>query len=653
MRIDLKKYNIRTIGVVSESQKDKPNLKDDHEIKSENYELLQVLNNDWESLREWREERNDNLKYRMGDQWFKQVTDDDGNLVTEETYIKDSGRLPLKQNYISKLIRNILGQYRSNPTESIVVARDREEAKGSEMLSAALDYASYINDIEEIDARQLEEFAISGAIVSKTSYKYQVKYNRYDVFHEIINPNRIFFNYDLEDIRMLDLIRIGQIIDASIDEVIEAFAKDEKDEKKIREWYGKLDDQLEPEAVGMEAFDQERFENIDFLNAQDPTKCRVIECWYFSGEWILEVHDPFEGELQEWDIKDKKEFEAKNEELLKMAVEQGVPAEDIMFYQFEKKYKRKWYFKYLTPWGHTLMEGESPFLHNEHPFTVVLHPLIDGHVHGVVYDVIDQQRYINRLISLYDFILGSSAKGVLMVPEDAVPDNMSPEDFASEYTKVNGVLFYKASLKHGHVPREVSSKSVNPGINDLLKMQIQMVYDLSGVSEAIQGQEPKSGTPSSLYAQQAKNSSLNIKDMFETFSWYKEQRDRKMLKVIAQYYKDVRYLNIVGKNYSEEAKNYDPSIVQDMEFDNAVTQSFETPVYRQIMDDTLMDLLKTGLIDISLFLEHSNLPFADKLLESIKSRQQGQEGDIPPEVLEQMAQSGDPQAQALLTQAMG
>ncbi len=39
--------------------------------------------------------------------------------------------------------------------------------------------------------------------------------------------------------------------------------------------------------------------------------------------------------------------------------------------------------------------------------------------------MIDQQRYANRLITLYDWVMRASAKGVLLLPEGSVePENL-------------------------------------------------------------------------------------------------------------------------------------------------------------------------------------------------------------------------------------
>ena len=76
----------------------------------------------------------------------------------------------------------------------------------------------------------------------------------------------------------------------------------------------------------------------------------------------------------------------------------------------------------LTPQGDVLRSGRSPYRHGSHPFVFKAYPFIDGEIHSFVSDIIDQQKYANRLISMYDWILRASAKGVLLFPEGALPE---------------------------------------------------------------------------------------------------------------------------------------------------------------------------------------------------------------------------------------
>lgn len=94
------------------------------------------------------------------------------------------------------------------------------------------------------------------------------------------------------------------------------------------------------------------------------------------------------------------------------------------------------------------------------------------------------------------------------------------------------------------------------------------------------------------------------------------------MQVIQQYYTDRRYLNIAGKDYSEESKWYDPDKVRNSQFDLALIENQSQGMFRVQNENVLMMLLQNGAIDIETYLESSSSPFADKMLERIKQKQQ-------------------------------
>ena len=257
--------------------------------------------------------------------------------------------------------------------------------------------------------------------------------------------------------------------------------------------------------------------------------------------------------------------------------------------------------------------------------------------------------------------MGASAKGVLLVPEDAIPEDMSIADFAEEWTKFNGVI--KIRVKPGaQVPQQIMSRANLPGLWEMISMQMKLIQDIAGVHEALQGQTPKSGTPSSLYAQQAQYSLTNLKEYLEFFAFYKEQRDNKILKTLRQYYNEKRYFASSGTVMDQEKMVYDPDRVRNLEVELKVAPSMDTPVYRQIIDDMLFQLLQAQMIDISMFLENSSLPFADRLLEQIRQRQQEMQQGVMPgqpidpalmqQVQQQAQQNGNPKAMDMINQLM-
>ena len=166
------------------------------------------------------------------------------------------------------------------------------------------------------------------------------------------------------------------------------------------------------------------------------------------------------------------EIEAINRMRLEEAAQKGIAPEKVALIETEWFIDRYWYYRFFTPFGHTLDEGETPYWHGEHPYVFKLYPLMDGEIHSFVEDIIDQQRYINRLITLIDFIMGASAKGVLLFPEDQIPDGMSIEDVAEQWTRYNGIILFKPK-PGGVLPQPISTNATTVGADELLNVQLR------------------------------------------------------------------------------------------------------------------------------------------------------------------------------------
>ena len=653
-KIDLRKYANSKIGMRKQRQ-----VVYDTTLHSEdtakNMELLWECQRYWSSLREFRNRRVRGRKYYSGDQWSDLVVDPKtGNVMTEGTYLKLQGRVPLKQNKIRQLGKNLIGQFLSNSTQSIVLTRKKTDSDVTEMLTNAIQYAHQSNMLDILDPRCFEEFIISGVPVQKLGFQYIKERNIEDVTVDNVNPHRIFFNSDIKDPRLKDLRLIGEIIDTTVDKIVSTFARNKEDEKRIRQIYASV----------MEGYDDytgltsRRNDALDFFVSNDLDKARMFEIWKLEGEWRTYVHDPLDMDNPYYITKRPlKEIAVLNEQRLALGRSQGMEDEEIPLIEAEEKYEEFWYVKYLTPTGYCLYEGETPYSHEEHPYVLALYPLLDGDVWGFVEDLIDQQKYINRMIVMQDMMLSASAKGVLLVPEDAIPDGTTPDEFAEEWTRFNGVIIYKPSTKHQRVPQQIVSNSTNMGMSEMLALQLQLIQDISGVHGAIQGIAPQSGTPSSRFAQEAQNASLNTLDYMNTFNSFLARRNYKMLKIITQYYKEERYLSINGRTLSEDSRLYRPSMVKGIDFDIVISEGKNTPVYKQIINDTLFQMLNAQFIDVEMYLEHVSLPFADALLADIRQKKeklaQGEVGQLDPSMMQQVQQNADPRAIELAQKAMG
>lgn len=586
------------------------------EIERSHYPILLQAQKAWEEIDHFRHKRKRNRDYTYGKQWSDLIKLPDGRVLSEEEYIREQGKVPLKNNLIRQMVKAVLGQFRNNQTQPVCIARDRQEQSLGELMSAAVQYAYQHNRLQELDSRTLEEFLISGICVQRIGYGY--RRGKTDVWIDEINPNRIFFNA-MEDSRHWDCTLIGELHDMTIAEVISRFSFGSRARAvQLRNIYGETDS--ENIQHNFENLTAKTIDRLDFFMPSSPDLCRVIEVWKLESDEVLSCHDFRSGEYYHIPVTESENIEKENQERLRDARSKGLDENAVPLIETEWSVIQTWHYHFFSPLGDLLDEGETPYWHGEHPYVFKLYPLIDGEVHAFVEDVIDQQRYINRLITMIDFIMGSSAKGVLLFPEDQIPDGMTIEDIADEWTKYNGIILFRPR-PGSPMPQQIAVNATQVGAYEMLSLQMRLFEDISGVHGAMQGKSAPSGTPASLYSQQIQYSSTNLLDLFESFKTFREDRDIKIMKIIQQFYTDTRYKNIVGNSCGKDASTYTPEEVRNTEFDLSIAETLSTPALRMASNEFLMELFRGGKISLEMLLQNGAFPFADKLLQAIHQSQ--------------------------------
>lgn len=615
------------------------------------FDILMEAQYYWSQMDDFRKDRERNKRYTYGFQWDDMICVD-GKSMSEEEYIKSQGNVPLKNNLIRRLVRSVLGVYRSQSKEPTCTARDRDEQKLGETMSTILQCNMQLNRMNDVYARAMEEFLISGFIVHRKSYGW--RNGKEDCWTDYVQPNNFFIDNNMRDFRGWDVSVLGEVHDISFGQLCEQFASSPQEYRQLRDIY-KWAARKDYIATYAERFGYSRLENYDFLFTSEPGRCRVIEIWRKEQKPRYRCHDYQNGDIFKIDEEDYAQVVlTENEERMRMAKEAGMPEDEVPLIKATWFVDDYWYFYYLSPFGDILREGETPYEHGSHPYVFKAYPFIDGEIHSFVADVIDQQRYTNRLITLYDWIMRASAKGVLMMPEDCLPDGVSIDDIAESWTEFNGVIVYKPS-KSGKVPEQVANNSTNIGIAELLNMQLKFFEDISGVTGALQGKPGYSGESASHYNQQTENATKSLLDLLECFSCFVVDGAYKDVKNMQQFYDSKRVFNIAGKSGAQI--EYDPKKIRDVEFDLSITESTSTPAYRHLANDMLMQLYQSQAISVEQLLEHGDFPFADELLQSIKSqKEQLEQGKVPdglsPQLLQQVEQDANIDAVNQLHNAM-
>ena len=617
------------------------------------WDVLLQAQNYWVSMWKYREDRERNKNYTYGKQWSDIITTPEGDTMTEEKYIKLQGSIPLKNNLIRRLVKNVLGAYRNQNKEPVCIARDRDEQRLGETMSTVLQYNMQLNRMREVYARSMEEYMIGSFVMHKKWFGW--RNGKLDCWTDYVPPNNIIIDCNMRDFRGWDVSLVGEIHDVDFGTLCNEFAQTPADYKRLADIYRAASDRSVLSTVWDEfGYPIGGANNMSFLSPQDPGRCRVIEVWRKETKPRYRCRDYNNGDVFKIDIEDYHDMvEAVNTDRLQRGMAAGMDINDIPQVEAEWFVDEYWYYYYLTPFGDILKEGESPYEHKEHPYVFKAYPFIDGEIHSFVSDVIDQQRYVNRLITLYDWIMRASAKGVLMVPEDCLKGR-DPREFADEWTRFNGVIVYTPS-KSGDVPQQISANSTAIGIGELLNLQLKFFEDISGVNGALQGKPGYAGESGSHAEVMAQNATTSLIDILESFSEFVKDAAYKDVKNIQQFYDTKRVFNIAGK--AGKLIEYDPQKIRDVEFDLSIEEMTNTPAYRQLADNFLMQIWSAGQISLEQLLEHSSFPFADALLQSIQSqKEQLEQGQVPngvsPELMEQAQQGANMDAVNTLHQNM-
>jgi hypothetical protein len=597
----------------------------------------------WQNMDKFRRDRERAKRYCFGDQW-RDIISVDGKRMSEEEYIKSQGNVPLKNNLIRRLVRNVLGVYRGQATEPTCTARDRDEQNIGETMSIVLQYNMQLNRAKELNARSMEEFLISGLVVHRKWYGW--RNGKMECWTDYVQPNNFFIDSNMRDFRGWDVSCVGEIHDVSFNNLVEQFAKSDADYKRLAEIYRNARDS-ELFANAWHRFGYDDLQTYDFFVPYDTTRCRVIEVWRKESKPRYRCHDYNTGDFYKIDIEDYDQMvQAENMDRIRRGTAVGMSIDDIPLIQAEWFMDNYWYYYYLSPFGDILAEGETPYKHGSHPYVFKPFPFIDGEIHSFVSDVIDQQRYTNRLITMYDWIMRASAKGVLLFPEECLPKGYNIDDIADEWSRFNGVIMMKTKNATA-LPQQVANNSTNIGIAELLNIQLKLFEDISGVNGALQGKPGYSGMSAALYSQQTQNATTSLLDLLDCYSQFLIDAAYKDVKNIQQFYDTKRVVNITGK--AGETVEYDPQKIQDVEFDLSIIESTSTPTYRAMANDFLMEIWKSGQITLQQMLQVGNFPFADELLQAIQSQQEQigrgeQPQALPPQLMQQVQRGANMQA---------
>ncbi len=443
---------------------------------------LRIAWRQWDRMRIIRANRLRNKDFSFGRQLNDYSESQEGIPMSDYEVMRKNGIEPLTNNLIRQLVKTVLGRYITHRKEQRNA--QAKSLRGKKYMSDAQAWQENVreeNGLDELDVRMLEEFLLSGCAVQRIGFKIG---STKEVVVENVNP-AFFFTDMYEDSHGRDCKMVGMLHSMTLAEVLLRFADgDSRKEKQLMEAYSASSLRERTHNVQMLLADGAHQLDSYFWHAQEG-RVRLIEVW---TQQIRKVDD-----------------------------EQGW------------HYEKFWHCRWLSPTATVISEYDSPYPHGEHPFVMKMYPLIDGEVHALVEDVIDQQKFVNRLISTIDYSMIMSAKGVLVYPAKSLPEGYTWDMVRSLWRTPGSIIPY-SDKDGGTLPIQISTNATDIGAHELLKVEMDMFQQVSGVSDALRGGMNASGTRGAeLYRQQTENATIAIMDIFATYDNYIIHRDKKIL----------------------------------------------------------------------------------------------------------------------------
>ncbi len=530
-----------------------------------NTNLLERASRAWEGLEEFRQTRRRNINYIYGDQWGDLVRDDDGQMVTErERIIRHTGSVPLQNNHLIKIVHALTGLIAKRSALPVCYARQPDADDKSQMMTNALQTNWEVNGMRELLVGQMEELLQGG--LSVVCEEWGTAAGEEDACTLGVNPDYFFFESKMSDPRLWDVELIGEIRDYAFNDLAALLAGKRsggtgEPVPDLRRIYS---DSVCPGSVFYD-YGQitSALDSPSFLTPPSARLCRTFHVWTRRHRTRYRCVDRTDHRNPVFLIEesDLEHIKARNRE------RKGNPV------LFEPVYDHVWHFTLLAPDGTVLFSQDSPYEHGDHPYVMAAYHFVNGHIYPFMSTVIDQQRYVNRLITLNDMYINSSIKGLKMIPKRSIPRDMSIDEFARQAVEVGGWVVYEPDPT-GAKPEVITQGALNLGVSEMLQLQVSSINEITSVNQSLQGIPPSGNTGYARYAMEMENSSTSVSALTGKFAEFERRIARKKMKVIHQYYQSPR--DVAPARVSEYGLfvTYEPRSVADIDFKVSITTDF-------------------------------------------------------------------------------
>jgi hypothetical protein len=566
---------------------------------------------------------------------MEQVLDEafyDGEQYTAEDIqaLRDRGQEPLVFNVIATSINWILGTERRARVDFKILPRRKEDGKAAENKTKLMKYLADVNRTEFSFSEAFSDAAKVGIGWMECGFQDDADgeqvYERHESWRNMLYDSA-GTQKDCRDWRYIARLKWVD------EDIITAIFPDR--EQTIKQSVN-IHDGSATDAYGDEASDEQhdRLDSPIFARGGDfnysRRTLRVMEIWYRKPMKTIRLSGgQFSGQIYDETFPPHAEAVETGESRLKEGTVMRVMV------------------AIMTVKG-LLYASESPFRHNEFPFTPVfgIRRGSDGLPYGLIRGLRDLNRDINKRASKALYILSTNKA---LVAKGSV-GNL--DDFAEEVSRPDAVIEYDHTKPAPilNVDRELASAHM-----EFMSRSIQMIQQVSGITDEAMGRTTNASSGIAIGRRQEQGQ-LATAIYFDNLRLARQLHGEKKLSSIEQFYDERKIFRITNSRGTPDYVTINDGLPENdivrAKADFIISESDWQSTIRQAQTQELLELLtqlapvnpQLALVMLDLVVESMDVPSREELVNRIRqiSGMRDPDAEEPtPEEIERQQQAAE------------
>lgn len=476
------------------------------------------INSDYSARRDWRREAMNCYAYYAGEQY----TPDDRDAL------EAAGREAIEFNRIQAIVDAAVGQGVNNRSDIVYRPRSLGQAGKNEVLTQGVEHFRDEADADQEETQAEKDQFICGVGVVEHRIDYdedpqgRLVVQRYDplmagVDHRARRPG------------YTDAQRCWVAQEMSLADAQDLFPDAEPGHLDAKWWRGHYEHT--PAAERVDTIEDEHENGLDSSSSSDDVSSSVIilQVQWRERRTVVSFMPPDGGEEMELSAEVFAELSQRYAMMTGGQELFGAPREKWVYYQ-------AFIGRKVLEWGEAASQTGFSF------------KFITGYWdnkkrchYGIVRNLRSPQMWLNRTLTQLLHILNATAKGGIMVEEDAVED---PDRFERDYAASDTVIWLEPGGKDKIAPKVQTS--LPQAIDSLITFADQMIYKVSGLSPEMLGLSETNQQVAAVEYQRRQSSMAVLATFMDGKRLYLKQVGELMLDYVRRYVSPETLVRIVG-----------------------------------------------------------------------------------------------------------